>query len=458
VGETTQNSDKAVPVGKIFLAALAIRWAYDLILFAAMGEAGLTGPDSRFFLTLGDRMVDGVHSGAIHGWGWLGLEPHIMPLVTWAFAACVLLFGKMAPLGYVMLQGIFDACTCVLVCGMANSIAPRFALPAGVAAAVNPTQIVLSGIVYTDTPFVFLCALSLLASMQWLRSPSWGSSWLIGLSIGLAAMIRVLIVPWAVFLGFFLLAAQAIRGGLRIRQLGQVMLIGAITGTIVGPVLARNVTQFGAWALTPQAGAYVAYWLVPLVRETKTGEVWSQGVADMQKRARDRYGEQPSNPFQSARQLSEIGLETLIELGPAAIAKAWMFGAAINLGAPAIIISPPIFSLPRTGFYDTPGDTRIAKIMNFVYRSGNSIYLLALLAGAMGVIIVRLIQTVGLVSLLKTPGSIVPLLLFGAWLGFILVLDGPIASPKYRLPIEPPLMVCAGAGLCTLREHWRSRA
>ncbi len=267
MGETTRNANKIVPLGKIFLAALAIRWAYDLILFAAMGEGGLTGPDSRFFLTLGHRMVDGAHSGAIHGWALLGLEPHIMPLVTWAFAACVLLFGKMAPLGYIMLQGIIDACTCVVVCAMAELIAPRFAVPAGIAAAINPTQIVLSGIVYTDTPFVFLCALSLLASMKWLRSPSWGSSWLIGLSIGTAAMIRVLIVPWAAFLGFFLLAAQAIRGGLSIRHLGQVMLIGAITGVIVSPVLTRNVTQFGAWALTPQTGAYVAYWLVPLVRE-----------------------------------------------------------------------------------------------------------------------------------------------------------------------------------------------
>ena len=147
-----------------------------------------------------------------------------------------------------------------------------------------------------------------------------------------------------------------------------------------------------------------------------------------------------------------------MELGPAAIAKAWIFGAAINLGAPAIIISPPIFSQPRTGFYDTPGDTRIAKIMNFVFRSGNTTYLLALLAGATGVLVVRLIQVVGTIALIRTPGSFVPLFLFGAWFGFILVLDGPIASPKYRLPIEPPLMVCAGAGLSTLRGRGRSRA
>ena len=270
-------------MGKIFLTALAVRWAYDLILFVAMDEAGLTGPDSRFFLTLGHRMVDGAQAGTLHGWAWLGVEPHIMPLVTWAFAVSVLLFGKFAALGFVLLQGVIDACTCLLICGMAKEFNPRFAVPAGIAAALNPTQIVLAGIVYTDTPFLFLCAVSLLASMHWLRAPSWRSSWLIGISIGTAAMIRVLIVPWAVFLGFFLLAVQLLFRRFQIRHLGQVALIGVITGAIVSPVLTRNVTQFGAWALTPQAGAYVAYWLVPLVQESKD---WRGLVARRRRYAR----------------------------------------------------------------------------------------------------------------------------------------------------------------------------
>jgi hypothetical protein len=63
-----------------------------------------------------------------------------------------------------------------------------------------------------------------------------------------------------------------------------------------------------------------------------------------------------------------------------------------------------------------------------------------------------------LVALIRTPGSAIPLLLFGAWCGFILVLDGPIASPKYRLPMEAPLMVCAGAGLHAFREWMRRGA
>jgi hypothetical protein len=43
----------------------------------------------------------------------------------------------------------------------------------------------------------------------------------------------------------------------------------------------------------------------------------------------------------------------------------------------------------------------------------------------------------------------------GCWCAFVLAVNGPVASPKYRLPMEPVLMVLAGAGLYAIR-HWRS--
>ena len=39
-----------------------------------------------------------------------------------------------------------------------------------------------------------------------------------------------------------------------------------------------------------------------------------------------------------------------------------------------------------------------------------------------------------------------PVILLCLWIGFILAINGPVASPKYRLPIEPALMIFAGAG------------
>jgi hypothetical protein len=47
------------------------------------------------------------------------------------------------------------------------------------------------------------------------------------------------------------------------------------------------------------------------------------------------------------------------------------------------------------------------------------------------------------------------LALFTVSCAFILIVNEPIASPIYRLPIEPALLVFTGAGLFKLRAWWR---
>jgi hypothetical protein len=42
------------------------------------------------------------------------------------------------------------------------------------------------------------------------------------------------------------------------------------------------------------------------------------------------------------------------------------------------------------------------------------------------------------------------------WVSFVLAVNGPVASPKYRLPVEPALCLLTGAGFVALRD-WRRR-
>src|SRR5664280_807669 len=106
---------------------------------------------------------------------------------------------------------------------MAQEISPRCALPAAIAAAISPTQIVLSGLVYTDTLFVFFVALFLFQAIRWLRAPSWKSAIWLGIGLGAAAMVRVLIAPWSLALALFLLASAVLIHRFHIRQLAQIV-------------------------------------------------------------------------------------------------------------------------------------------------------------------------------------------------------------------------------------------
>ncbi len=147
------------------MGALALRWLYAIALFAAMGKAGLTAADSRGYLSDAKIMA----AQLMHGESaWLGVarvrHAASCRIYPWLVTLNVLLFGKIAPLTIVLLQGAIDSVTCLLIYRIGKAIDPRIALPAAIAAAINPTQIVLSGIVYTDTLFVFFVALFLAGS------------------------------------------------------------------------------------------------------------------------------------------------------------------------------------------------------------------------------------------------------------------------------------------------------
>ena len=436
----------------ILLAALALRWGYALIIYRTMGDDGLMGLDSIDYLRFARTFATDAANGNLHGWQWLGANLHMMPFFTWLLAACFAIGGVAGPLLYVLLQGIADTWTCLLVYRIASQFDHRFAIPATIAAAINPTQVVMAGLAYSDTPFVAFVALSMLASLRWLAMPSGRNALLIGISLGAAALFRVLILPWGFISIVFLGIVALCRGQFRLREATQLAAAAVVLALAVAPIVLRNYTQYGALALTPQNGMHLTRWVVPLVKEAKDGTPWDQTYALMEKRTEDRFGPLSGNPFENSRRYVEIGNEAMKEMGILPAIKAWAYGVAINMASPGLLISPAVSQLPRTGFFATPGATMAEKIFNFVFRSDNALYAQLLLAGLAGVALIRLIQLAGLVALWRTR-QFAALILCAGLIGYVLVLNGPVASPKYRLPVEPILNVLTGAGFALIMRR-----
>lgn len=142
----------------------------------------------------------------------------------------------------------------------------------------------------------------------------------------------------------------------------------------------------------------------------------------------------------------------MTELGAVAIVKAWLYGAVINLGAPIGTLFPPLAQLPRTGFFATPGDSLPEKVINFLFHSDSAEFAWSTLVGILGVVVFRLLQLRGMTILLMRRAQLPIVLLLLGWAAFILLVNGPVASPKYRLPIEPVLMVLASVGYVSFRR------
>lgn len=441
---------------KIFFAALAVRWVYALAMYALMGDDGLKGVDSLTYTGVASDFANALRSGTVHGSQWFGQYVYTMPLYHWLSAIPFLVFGSTyGTLTYVLMQGLLDAGTCLAAYSIASRISSRVATAAAFVAILNPTQIVLSGLFYTDTPFIFFVALSFLMILKWAEQPSWRNALLLGAALGCAALVRAVIVPWA-FWALALLGGYALFRKIALSKASTIA--GALVAltTCIGIIVAKNITVFGTTGLTPQSGIHLALWVVPLAKEMHDRTPYMTSYNELEKRTIERFGPHPENPFEQSRQYTIIAKEALKNIPVSAIAKSWLSGMTINVVSPAVILSPPVSQLPRPGFYNTPGNSFFDKAFNYAFRSGQPIYTWLLLTGSAGLALMRLLQLIGFAALARRAAYWPALFLAASWCGYILLVNGPVASPKYRLPLEPVFNVLGGAGLIAIRD-WRKK-
>jgi len=436
----------------LFCAALLLRWGYAALAFMLAGNEGIMAPDSAGYVASAQLLAAKFAAGDLGQWQWLGIGTATMPVVSWILTVCVGVFGQqVGPFLFVLFQGVVDALTCLIVAGLASRVNARYGLFAGVVAAINPTMIVLSGVVLTDTLFLFFCAASLYAAVGWVQQPSWQRVAFLGVSLGLAVLTRSLIWLWVPVCLLALGTALAILKRLTVARLAQLGLALILFLLFLSPILVRNNQRYGVWSVTSQTGAYALLWVVPLTQEVKDGTPYATTYAALSREFENTSTPQiRNNPFQSSRLMVSMALKELSKIGMIPIVKSWIYGGIINLAAPAATFSPLMSRMPRRGFYDTPGSSAIEKVWNYFFNSGNALYARLLAVSAIGIVCFRLVQLFGLYAVLcqKTLEERVLWGILLSWGLYILAIMGPIASAKYRLPIEPILCLLFSRAVC----------
>ncbi len=200
--------------------------------------------------------------------------------------------------------------------------------------------------------------------------------------------------------------------------------------------------------------------VAPAVLEAVDGTPHVEGARIMQARyEKEIGGPQSANPFERSAQMSGTAWHAIGDLGAGAIVKAWLTGAAITLFSPAVILSPPVNNLPRTAFFDMPGKSKWQKMSAFLFDNDNPTYGWVLLLGFFVHVAVRAAQLGGFARgiFVQTSREVPTLLvLMALWMIYILLVNGPIASPKYRLPIEPFTVILSSFGFIWIKD-WLAR-
>jgi hypothetical protein len=296
----------------------------------------------------------------------------------------------------------------------------------------------------------------LLAGAHFLRQPDPGCAAIAGLAGGLALITRPAIA-------LLLLASPAVAftvGYARCRSMRAALVAAAALAIAaaapVAPVVLRNVALYDTLVLTSQSADHLARWIVPLVRQRADGTPYQQTVDALEELYRQRLAQHGvdarASPFAATAIKTGIAREALAGLPPMAFVKAWLEGMAVNLTAPALLSDPRVRALPKPSFYATPGTSLVERARRYLLEDPG-LYQVLLMVGLATTLPFLLLAIAGLVMLTRTlPWAAV--FAVGV-IGYFLLLSGPVAAPKYRLPMEPVLIVLAAIPLARLIEPAR---
>ena len=378
------------------------------------------------------------------------LVPHTerVPGYMLFLAAIRLVFGD-SFVAILMVQALVDSVTCLLTAWMAAQLAPRLTQSTGLLAALWPNLVVHSSVILSDSLFLMLFTAMLATACRFLQTglARWAAA--AGLILGLAILIRPIaqILPLLMAPAAFIVPLRYGRAA-RAATIALLLFLACAIAPL-SPLLLRNYQNFASITLTSQTGTHLIGWVAPMVRRAADGTPRDIGASALMAEANARLAAQgidpkTLDPFKRSRSYAQVGLEALGDYPITAIGKAWATGAIFNLAAPAISIDARVRALPHPSFDETKGNGIIDRVANFLSRSSNA-YTTIIGLGIVLSVIGLALQGYGLIVFWRMASW--PAALATLCIGYYLVVNGPVGSPKYRLPFEPILIVLTALAL-----------
>lgn len=425
----------------VFIVALIVRVAY---VWFFVEPYGLMLEDQVMYSQLGKVM-------AKTGYFLLETDAGLIPVTERLPGYPIFLstiynvFGE-NNVAVLVVQAIIDSLTCVVIGLIAELIVPRGFLVAGMISACNLGMVILSGMILTDTLFLFLFSLFILLAFYYVKNLGIFNLFMAFFVLSLSVLIRP-VSYYLIFLLLLLLIGFFVWKRMSLKQIvGSLLLVTIPIAMVLTPVHYRNYTEYSSLALTSQGGGHVLGWVVPATYQYSGQGTYQEGqklskYAFDKAMYKDSYQISDKNPFDKSNYKMRVAKDILMELGVINMLHAWTAATVINLSTPSIAYMPVVRSMDHPSFYSTIGDGAINKLFNYVKNTDNLLYLLLITIGTVTSLVFLYLSLFGFYIILKTTctnKNNLEILLFSVVIiAYFIIITGPIVGVKYRLPIEP---------------------
>jgi hypothetical protein len=440
----------------IFLTALIVRIGYAWFFIEA---EYLILEDQKMYIQLGKVMAE-TSNFLLDPSGYYAVVTDRLHGYPTLLAVVYTLFGE-NNLAVVMIQIFIDSLTCVIIGLIAESIITRGFIVAGIVSALNLNMIILSGMILTDTLFLFIFSLFILLVISYIKHPTNLKLFTVISVLSLSALVRP-VSYYLIFLILPLLIGFFVWKGVSFKRVMYSLLLYIIPVVIVfGSIHHRNYHEYNSFSLVSQGGGHVLGWIVPATYQYsgqgsyQEGQVLAKGSLENAMH-RDEFKMSPNNPFKNSAYKMQVAKEVLTELGLLNMLHAWSAGAVINLLTPSIAHAPIVRAMEHPSFYATSGDGMVEKFLNYVTNTDSLLYLSIITIGTIVELVFIIASTFGLYRMIQSSwfeGYNRETLLFLLFvIVYFIAITGPIVGVKYRLPIEPILTVFFSYALLRYRK------
>ncbi len=445
----------------ILIAAAALRFGYQEGMLA-FGGSFHNGSDSGKYLAIADTIYETGQFGRMSG-GVVQEEVNRMPVYPYFLAGVFALFGKGNLYAVVLVQILLDIAMIAGLALAAAAIDRRLIVPVAAVAAVIPNFLVHVSYVLTETVFLFFFVWGLCATLWAIRGRRTG--WLLaaaGICFGATLLTRpvMMFFPIALFVTLLVTLPRAAAA-----NFGRRLVLAALPGIIVVafavPRVVENYRDYGVPILTNQSGTHLLKWIYPCLRTPWTcsslGQAWKESEPIVRERIDALPESERANPARIDMVMREVGAQRIAELGAKQIALGMAVGMFKNIIQTGFYEVLTQFRQPPTFFSAMPGHTISERIRNFVTVNEGNLFMLFWAIAQATLLLSRGVQLVGVGAGLVRPETRPYVLFLVMTVAYFLVVSGPVADPKYRIPMEPALLILFSLGLYSMFDWVRAR-
>jgi len=435
----------------IFLLSVTVRLIYQSILIQNSGIY-LT-PDSSGYIELASNII-------LYGEMYPVLNDvipdiYFMPIYPYFISILFKIFGSYVYEPILIVQAIIDSTTVIAITIIAAHINKNLAIIVALLSSLWPNMIVHASYILTDTLFLAFFTWALCCCVLSFRSKHLYVLLIAsGLLFGAAIMTRPILIYFPVFLMPSLACMYIFEKKMKFYKSVLIASIPIIIMAIcVSPRFYETYKLYNKPALTMQKGIAALHWYYPCIRTTwGCGENHQDIMHEMEElvleEAKNYSIIERNNPAILDDIRSRLAVEKILELPKPQIIKGLLAGVITGLFHTSFSRIAHQLNLKRGTILDAKyGDNLFEKLENSTQMFSNIKFAIVWAVALCALIISRVVQFVGVVHVCnKSNDHKIAIFLF-ICAAYFIIINGPIGDAKYRLPIEPMLIIFFTIGM-----------